>query len=65
MEDGGTGVLVFEGIGYFVGFPTGWGDECCFLREDFGAFADEGAVQSGDELNAEGAGHESGRQPLR
>ena len=65
MENGGAGVLVFKGFSHFVGFPTGGCDERCFLRDEFDAFTDEGVIKSGDELNAKGAGHCSGRQPLR
>jgi hypothetical protein len=57
MDDGAAWVLVFKGVSYFVWFPTGWGNEGCFLREDFGAFGDECLIQSGDELDTEGAGH--------
>lgn len=45
MDDGAAGVLVFKGVGYFVGFPTGGSDEGCFLREEFSALADECTVK--------------------
>lgn len=57
MEDSAAGVLVLKGVGYFVWFPAGRCDERGFLGKDFGAFTDQGTVQSGDELDVEGAGH--------
>lgn len=65
VENGAAGVLVFKGFSHFVGFPAGGCDEGGFLRDEFNALADKGVIKRGDELDAKGAGHCSGRQPLR
>lgn len=45
MDDGAAGVLVLEGVGYFVGFPTRGSDESGFLGEEFSALPDECTVK--------------------
>ena len=45
VDDGAAGVLVFKGIGYFVGLPTGRCDESAFLREEFRALTNERTVK--------------------
>lgn len=65
VDDGAAGVLVFKGFSDFVGFPTGRCNEGGFLRDEFDAFTYEGVIKSGDELDAEGAGHRRGLQPGR
>jgi hypothetical protein len=45
VEDSAAGVLVLEGVSYFVGFPTGGSDKGGFLGDDFSTFVDECAVK--------------------